>query len=260
MVGVILTLVAIGLVSYFVIKNYYPPIILLLLGLLLLFCAYLEGVPAVAPKASTNFFAFDFAQAFTNLLKGRLPGLGLNIMAIAGFAVYMDRIGASKALVKLCVKPLKAIRSPYVLLALTYVVGQFIALFVNSAVGLGLLLMASIYPLLVALGVSRTSAAAVIATTCCLDLGPSSSNAMRAADLCNMDVVTYFVQGQGPVALCTIASVAIGHYLVREGLKKREASPANKEDAKESALDVDEALKGAARFITPFSRCCPWVF
>ena len=75
-------------------------------------------------------------------------------------------------------------------------VGQFIALFVNSAVGLGLLLMASIYPLLVALGVSRTSAAAVIATTCCLDLGPSSSNAMRAADLCNMDVVTYFVQGQ----------------------------------------------------------------
>lgn len=73
MVGVLLTLVAIGLVSYFVIKNYYPPIILLLLGLLLLFCAYLEGVPAVAPKASTNFFAFDFAQAFTNLLKGRLP-------------------------------------------------------------------------------------------------------------------------------------------------------------------------------------------
>lgn len=245
MVGVILTLVAIGLVSYFVIKNYYPPIILLLLGLLLLFCAYLEGVPAVAPKASTNFFAFDFAQAFTNLLKGRLPGLGLNIMAIAGFAVYMDRIGASKALVKLCVKPLKAIRSPYVLLALTYVVGQFIALFVNSAVGLGLLLMASIYPLLVALGVSRTSAAAVIATTCCLDLGPSSSNAMRAADLCNMDVVTYFVQGQGPVALCTIASVAIGHYFVQRWFDKREGAAANKEDAKESALDVDEALKGA---------------
>lgn len=217
----------------------------LLLGLLLLFCAYLEGVPAVAPKASTNFFAFDFAQAFTNLLKGRLPGLGLNIMAIAGFAVYMDRIGASKALVKLCVKPLKAIRSPYVLLALTYVVGQFIALFVNSAVGLGLLLMASIYPLLVALGVSRTSAAAVIATTCCLDLGPSSSNAMRAADLCNMDVVTYFVQGQGPVALCTIASVAIGHYFVQRWFDKREGAAANKEDAKESALDVDEALKGA---------------
>lgn len=50
MVGVLLTLVAIGLVSYFVIKNYYPPIILLLLGLLLLFCAYLEGVPQLLLK------------------------------------------------------------------------------------------------------------------------------------------------------------------------------------------------------------------
>jgi len=83
---------------------------------------------------------------------------------------------------------------------------------------------------------------------------------MRAADLCNMDVVTYFVQGQGPVALCTIASVAMGHYFVQRWFDKREGAAANKEDAKESALDVDEALKGAARFITPFSRCCPWVF
>lgn len=36
MLGVILTLAAIGLVAYFVIKNYYPPIILLLIGLVLL--------------------------------------------------------------------------------------------------------------------------------------------------------------------------------------------------------------------------------
>ena len=245
MLGVILTLAAIGLVAYFVIKNYYPPIILLLIGLVLLFIAYFTGVAPVAAKNSTHFFAFDVAQAFTDLMKGRLPGLGLNIMAIAGFAVYMDRIGASKSLVKLCVKPLQAIRSPYVLLALTYVVGQFIALFVNSAVGLGLLLMASVYPLLVALGVSRTSAAAVIATTCCLDLGPSSSNAMRAADLCGMDVVTYFIQGQGPVALCTIASVAIGHFFVQRWFDRREGAKANAENGPESTMDVDKALEGA---------------
>lgn len=75
MVGVILTLVAIGLVSYFVIKNYYPPIILLLLGLLLLFCAYLEGVPAVAPKASTNFFSFCLCSGIYKSLKRTLARL-----------------------------------------------------------------------------------------------------------------------------------------------------------------------------------------
>jgi len=146
MLGILITLLVIAGVAYCVLKNYYPPIILLLAGFVMLICAALNGTMPVADAKSTHFFGFDLAEAFTNLMKGRLPGLGLNIMLIAGFSVYMDRIGASKALVKLCVKPLSAIRSPYVLLAVTYVVGQFMALFINSAVGLGLLLMASIYP------------------------------------------------------------------------------------------------------------------
>ncbi len=140
MLGILITLLVIAGVAYCVLKNYYPPIILLLAGFVMLICAALNGTMPVADAKSTHFFGFDLAEAFTNLMKGRLPGLGLNIMLIAGFSVYMDRIGASKALVKLCVKPLSAIRSPYVLLAVTYVVGQFMALFINSAVGLGLLL------------------------------------------------------------------------------------------------------------------------
>ncbi len=224
MFGVIVTLLAVAGIAYLVIKNYYPPTILLLLGLVLLVIGGLMGNDPVTGKTATNFFGFDLAQAFTDLMKRRLPGLGLNIMAIAGFSFYMNKIGASKALVKLCIRPLSAIRSPYLLLAMTYVVGQVMALFINSAVGLGLLLMASIYPLLVSLGVRRAAAAAVIGSTCCLDLGPSSSNAMRAADLLNTDVVTYFVTGQIPVAVCVIAAVAAGHFFVQRWFDRREAA------------------------------------
>ena len=113
MLGILITLLVIAGVAYCVLKNYYPPIILLLAGFVMLICAALNGTMPVADAKSTHFFGFDLAEAFTNLMKGRLPGLGLNIMLIAGFSVYMDRIGASKALVKLCVKPLSAIRSPY---------------------------------------------------------------------------------------------------------------------------------------------------
>lgn len=224
MLGVILTLLAVVAVAYLVIKNYYAPTILLILGLVMLLIAGMMGVDPVPAKTSTHFFGFDLAQAFTNQMKTRLPGLGLNIMAIAGFSFYMNKIGASKALVKLCIRPLSAIRSPYLLLAVTYIVGQLMALFINSAVGLGLLLMASIYPLLVSLGVRRAAAAAVIASTCCLDLGPSSSNAMRAADLVGTDVVTYFVQGQIPVAICVMIAVAAGHFLVQRWFDHREAA------------------------------------
>ena len=213
---------------------------------MLVFAAML-GVDPIDAKKSTNFIGFDFVQAFTNQMKGRLPGLGLNIMLIAGFSFYMDRIGASKALVKLCVKPLSAIRSPYVLLAVTYVVGQFMALFINSAVGLGLLLMASVYPLLVALGVSRASAAAVIGSTCCLDLGPSSSNAMRAADLMQTDVVTYFVHSQIPVAICVITTVALGHFFVQRWFDRRDAAKLGAEAKVTKASDEElaKAFEGA---------------
>lgn len=37
MLGVIITLLAVALIAYFVIKNYYPPFVLMLLGLVLLF-------------------------------------------------------------------------------------------------------------------------------------------------------------------------------------------------------------------------------
>lgn len=246
MLEVIITLAVIAIVAWCIFKNYYPPTVLLVAGLLFLVIAAIFGVAPVTEKASTHFLGFDFAQAFTDKMKTRLPGLGLNIMWIAGFSYYMDKIGASKALVKACVKPLAAIRSPYVLLAVTYVIGQFMALFINSAVGLGLLLMASIYPLLIALGVSRTSAAAVIGSTCCLDLGPSSSNAMRAADLLNTDVVTYFVQNQLPVALCVIAVVAIGHFFVQRYFDRRDkdVAQANVESG-EATQDVSKAFEGA---------------
>ena len=245
MFGVICTLAAVVLLAYFVIKNYYPPIILLVIGLLLLLIGYFMGNAPVSAKTATNFLGFDLAQAFTDLTKSRLGGLGLNIMAIGGFATYMNKIGASKALVKMCVRPLSAIHSPYVLLGLTYVVGQCMALFINSAVGLGLLLMASVYPLLVQLGVRRAAAAAVIGSTCCLDLGPSSSNAMRAADLVQTDVVSYFINGQIPVAICIIIAVAVGHALVQRWFDRREAAKGIVDQGEGSAEKTEDAFAGA---------------
>ena len=224
MLGVIITLLAVVAIAYFVIKNYYPPMMLWLLGVVLLVIGVMMGNAPVGPKTATNFVGFDIAQALTDLLKSRLGGLGLNIMAIAGFSFYMNKLGASKALVKACIRPLSAIRSPYLLLGVTYLVGQTMALFINSAVGLGLLLMASIYPLLVQLGVRRAAAAAVIGSTCCLDLGPSSSNAMRASDLIGTDVVTYFVTGQIPVAVSIMIAVAVGHALIQRWFDRREAA------------------------------------
>ena len=74
MLGVSITLAAVAAIAYFVIKNYYPPIILLIIGLILLLIAGLTGTPPVGAKTSTHFFGFDLAQAFTEF-PAFLPGL-----------------------------------------------------------------------------------------------------------------------------------------------------------------------------------------
>lgn len=107
MFEVLLTLAVIAIVAWSIFQNYYPPTVLLLAGLVFLAVAAFMGVDPVAAKKSTQFLGFDFAQAFAEQMKTRLPGLGLNIMWIAGFSYYMDKIGASKALVKACVRPLR---------------------------------------------------------------------------------------------------------------------------------------------------------
>jgi len=133
----------------------------------------------------------------------------------------MDHIGASRALVFIAVKPLSVLKSPYLVLALGLVVGQFLAIVISSASGLALLLMLTMYPILIRLGVSPLAAAAMIGTTQCLDLGPASGNSNLAAKTVGLDIIPYFIQHQGPVALCVVATVAVLHFFVQRAFDRR---------------------------------------
>ncbi len=152
----------------------------------------------------------------------RAAGIGLMIMTVGGFAKYMDYIGASRSLVHLASKPLSMIRSPYLLLAVSYIIGQLLNIVIPSAAGLCVLLMATMYPVLVNLGVSRLSAAAVVATTPCLDLGPASGTAVFAAKTAEMDVADYFVGEQIPIAVVTMAAISISHYFIQRYFDRKE--------------------------------------
>ncbi|MCV5745736.1 transporter, partial [Escherichia coli] len=82
-------------------------------------------------------------------------GIGLIIMVAGGFASYMNQIGASDALVRICTAPLKVVRSPYIVLSLAYMLGQALFIVIPSAAGLAMLLLVLVYPILIGLGVSR---------------------------------------------------------------------------------------------------------
>lgn len=196
------------------------------------------------PEATTGNIFLDIPEHVRNLFSETAADLGLVIMSVGGFALMMDRMGASEALVRYATKPLSKIKRPYIILALSYIVGQLLAILIPSASGLGLLLMVTVYPLLRSLGISRLSAAAVIATSCCLDLGPASSNSNMSAEVSGMTVQAYFLNYQGPVAIVVMITVALLHILVQRHFDKKEGTLPSQADFVEIHAELQGIEQG----------------
>jgi DcuC family C4-dicarboxylate transporter len=211
------------LVGFLITKKYKPQPVLFMAGLILMACAVALGLGKILPvKESTGLAFFDMFEFIKKTFSSRAAGLGLNIMAVGGFARYMDHIGASKVLVHLTIKPLQKLRAPYLVMAASWITGMFLGLFINSASGLAMLLMVTMFPILINLGISRLSACAVISTTLCMDWSPGDTGSILSATTAGLDITTYWTQYQVPVALCVMVVVAILHFFVQQWFDKRD--------------------------------------
>ena len=149
-------------VSRYIIKGYSATGVLMVGGLLLLGISALMGKTLLpSGSASTGWRATDMIEYVKILLMSRGGDLGMMIMMLCGFAAYMTHIGANDVVVKLASRPLQMINSPYLLMVAAYFVACLMSLAVSSATGLGVLLMATLFPLMVNVGISRGAAAAI---------------------------------------------------------------------------------------------------
>ena len=253
MVGVIISLAVTIFVVCILLKKMKAQFVLFFGGLVLLLSSIAMDAAGLLPEgaqilpkgvASTGFIGFDLFKCITSLLSSRLAGIGLLIMSAAGYSTYMSKIGASAVMADYLSRPLRVFRSPYIVLALSYIVGAVADLFIPSASGLAMLLMVTMYPVLVKLGASRLSAAAVIATVSCLDMGPTSGAANYAAQVAGMDTMTYFLEYQIPVGIVVTIAVAILHFFTQRYFDAKDGDKANEVDdaaAKQGLLNSQGA-------------------
>ncbi|MCC5466355.1 C4-dicarboxylate transporter DcuC [Pelosinus baikalensis] len=221
--GIIITILVVAWVIYMIIKKHYPQAVLLMAGIFLLLTAYFTGSnPILSAKESSGSALLDIFHTIKVLLSSRVAGLGLTIMSIAGFAKYMEYIGASKSLFAVVASPLKHIKSPYILLVLSFYMSQFLVLFIPSHAGLALLLMVTLYPILIRTGVSKLSALGVIGCAQYMDVGPGSGNAILAANICKVDPAVYFVEYQLPIFVTTTLILGVVHYYAQKWWDKKE--------------------------------------
>lgn len=102
-----------ALAGWALIKRYSTHMVLLFAGLAILLCAVVLGDPNFLPKGvkPSGFVLFDIFNTLKSIATKQSAGIGFLIMTAGGFAAYMDRIGAAKALVDIAVKPLSMLRA-----------------------------------------------------------------------------------------------------------------------------------------------------
>ena len=219
----IIGLIAIVLVAYYIVKGYSATGVLMFGGLVLLFISVLMG-HSILPEGvkSTGSTYFDILEYVKYLLGNRGGGLGLMIMVLCGFSVYMTHLGANDVVVKLVSKPLKNIRSPYILMVFAYFLVCLMSFAVSSATGLGVLLMATLFPVMVNVGISRGAAAAICASPISIILSPTSGDVVLSAEISKIPLGEFAFGTALPVSIFAILGIAVAHFFWQRYLDKKE--------------------------------------
>ena len=230
----IIGLIAIVLVAYYIVKGYSATGVLMFGGLVLLFISVLMG-HSILPEGvkTTGSTYFDILEYVKYLLGNRGGGLGLMIMVLCGFSVYMTHLGANDVVVKLVSKPLKNIRSPYILMVFAYFLACLMSFAVSSATGLGVLLMATLFPVMVNVGISRGAAAAICASPISIILSPTSGDVVLSAEISKIPLGEFAFGTALPVSIFSILGIAVAHFFWQRYLDKKEGVQVERVNADE---------------------------
>lgn len=241
--------IAIIAVSYFIVKGYSATGVLLVSGLGLLMASVLMGHEILPQAKSTGVLSLDILEYVKNLLENRGGGLGMLIMVLCGFAAYMSHLGANDMVVKLAASPLKYINSPYLLMIVAYFLACLMSFAVPSATGLGVLLMATLFPIMINVGISRGAAASICASPAAIILSPTSGDVVLAAEVAKLPLTEFAFQLTLPISVVSILAIAIAHFFWQKYLDKKEGFT-----PESTALEVKEIQTKVPTFyaILPF--------
>ncbi len=108
--------------------------------------------------------------------------------------------------------------------------------------------MATLFPVMVNVGISRGAAAAICASPVALILSPTSGDVVLAAQASQMKLVDFAFKATLPISIMAIVCMAVAHFFWQRYLD-------NKENVSHEMLDVSEITTDAPRFyaILPFT-------
>lgn len=201
-------LIAVAIVVYMLLKKLDIKITLFAVGILLMMVAILMGNTVIEEPVH---ILVDPLLAIIEQFKKTLPTSGFVILVLGGYTAYMSAIGANEVTVNSLTKPLKGIKSPYVLVPIVFLLGNLLSLVIPSASNLSIILLATLYPVLKESGMSTLTAAAIIATTATVMPTPLGADNVAIAAELGMPVAEYVFKHHAIVSVPTLLVMALVH-------------------------------------------------
>ena len=216
LIGVLALIAAGG----FIIKGYNAKGVLFAIGISLLVVALALGNDIV--KTPSGHPVADVSNSIYALFEKRGGGLGMIIMILIGFSAYMSHVGANDIVIRVLYKPLRHVRSPYVLMIGGFILAGLMSFAIHSATALGVFLMATLFPIMTRLGISAPSAAAICSSTTVVNLAPTAADVILAAEKANANLIDFAFKTILPMSLVALFFVAIAHYYWQRYCDRRE--------------------------------------
>ncbi len=205
---VILTVALCAAAVTMILKKVDTRLTFLFLGVIGLAVATIVTGESVLGSSSTGSLALDVFDVIRAKFVSTIQGTGIRLMMIGGYVMLMNHTKAADVLALGASKLLKPIKNPYVVLAMVYMIGAVLKIFITSQIALGLLFMATMYPILTRMGVSKISAASVCVAIGGMDLGPNDSTGIFAAsDILNCTPMEWFTNYEiliGPIIIVCV--------------------------------------------------------
>lgn len=245
-------ILAVAVVIFMLIKKMDIKISLFFMGILLMYIAIISGREiAFRGFTSTGIVWLDPLKAVADQFKSTIASSGFIILMLGGYSTYMTKIQANDITVRALIKPIAGIKSVYILVPLVFLVGNILSLVVPSASNLAIILLATLYPIMLKVGMNPLTAGAVIATTATVMPTPlGSDNVAIAAELAQtpaflgLTASDYVFKYHAVVSVPTLLVMALTHYF----WQKHEDKKAGYTQAVSQEVEEKEEVSGGKLF------------
>lgn len=237
---IIASFVMMGSLVYLLIKGYNPVLCLMLLGFVAIVIMQYVNRASIIGEATSGNYLLDVFTHLRNVFISQFTSVGINVMVVLGYVKLLDHIKANDLFAVLLGSTVKNLKSKYVILTITLLIGVIVKWIIPSAITTFLLLLATVYPVLRALGISKLTAISALTVTTTWPLGPNQFfTGMIFGTFTDVEFTApeFFLQQEllfiGPTLVITV----IAFILSTKYFEKKEKAAGLAEDESEIAIE-----------------------